>query len=194
MSTQPQNQKETSAKNNETPNHKTSTSDQKKSAAESNVKEQTFTKAEVETFVKAALDQERQKWEAEKDLSELERLRKQNEDLQGLIRLRDAKEKIVEMLRAAGNKSPELAFAVLKSDLKFDKNGKVENAEDLLESFKAAYPEQFVKDKPGQIDAGKSTNQKNDGLTVATLSKMTPDEINKLDWQHVKAVLEAEGK
>ncbi len=51
-------------------------------------KEKTFTKAEIDAASKKAVEEAQKKWDAEKDLSELERLKKQNEDLLAAGRVR----------------------------------------------------------------------------------------------------------
>lgn len=152
--------------------------------------EKTFTKAELDAAVKKQLDDAQKKWESEKDLSELERLKKQNAELTESMRMRDAKEEVVAALTASGANSPALAFEAIKQSLKFDDAGKLVNSKDLIEQLKTSYPEQFGTPKPTDgIDAGKGKGDTKTKLTKEKLAAMSPTEINKLPWDEVSAVL-----
>lgn len=154
--------------------------------------EKTFTKAEMDAAIKKQLDDAQKKWESEKDLSELERLKKQNAELTESMRMRDAKEEVTAALTASGANSPALAFEAIKQALKFDDAGKLVNSKDLIEGLKASYPEQFGTPKPTDgIDAGKGKTSDGAKFTAEQLAKMTPAEINKLDWTEVSTVLAA---
>lgn len=154
--------------------------------------EKSYSKAEADAIAKKAVEDAQKKWESEKDLTELERIKKENEELRSANRLRDAKDEVVAALAAAGNKSPELAFRAIQGDLKFDeKTGKLLNAKDLIDGFKTSYPEQFGTEKPGQgIDGGAGQGQGGAKLTKEAIEKMTTDEINK-NWAEVSKVLAA---
>jgi hypothetical protein len=152
-------------------------------------KEKTFTKAEIEAAAKKAVEDAKKKWEEEKDLTELERLKKENAELAASVRMRDAREDVMTALTAAGSNSPALAFEAIKGSLQFDDAGKLINSKDLIEGLKTNYPEQFGTPKPLEsIDAGKG-GQPGEKLTKEKLEKMTPDEINKLDFEKEVAPL-----
>lgn len=155
----------------------------------------TYTKAEIDAAAAKAVEDAKKKWESEKDLSELERFKKENAELQSSIRMRDAKDEVVTELTAAGNKSPALAFEAIKASLQFDDSGKLVNGKDLVETLKNSYPEQFGTEKPtGGVDAGAGTKGTGgEKLTAEKLAAMTPDEINKLPWEDVAKVM-SEGK
>jgi hypothetical protein len=154
-------------------------------------KEKSFTKAELEAAAKKAVEDAQKKWEEEKDLTELERLKKENAELAASVRMRDARDEVVAALQAAGAHSPALAFEAIKGSLQFDDAGKLINSKDLIEGLKTNYPEQFGTPKPAEgIDAGKG-GQQGEKLTREKLEKMSPDEINTLDWKDVSAVLAA---
>lgn len=154
-------------------------------------KEKTFTKAELQSEIQKSIAAEKAKWDAEKDLSELERIRKENEDLKAANRLRDAKDEVVAALTSAGNKSPELAWNAIRGDLQFDDAGKLINSKDLIDGLKTSFPEQFGTEKPtGTIDGGAGQGPKGSTLTKAEIEKMTPDEINS-NWAEVSKVLAA---
>lgn len=163
-----------------------------KDGDDKNKKEKTFSKAELEAEKQKAIAAEKAKWESEKDLSELERIKKENEELRASNRLRDARDEVVAALSQAGNKSPELAFNAIKGDLKFDDAGKLLNSKDLIENLKTSYPEQFGTEKPDTgIDAGAGQKGGGEKITKESLAKMTPEEVNKLDWAEVSKVMAA---
>lgn len=154
--------------------------------------EKSFTKADLDAAAKKAVEDAKKKWDEEKDLTELERLKKENADLLAANRLRDAKDEVVAALKAAGNNSPELAFRAIQGDLKFDDGGKLINAKDLIEGLKAGFPEQFGTQPPADgVDAGAGQGKKGPALTTAQLEKMTQQEIAKLPWDDVKAAMTA---
>jgi flagellar biosynthesis GTPase FlhF len=155
--------------------------------------EKTFTKAELEAEKQKAIADAQKKWDDEKDLTELERYKKENEELKASTRMRDAKDEVVTALTAAGSNSPALAFEAIKGTLKFDEAGKLINSKDLIEGLKTSYPEQFGTPKTTEtIDAGKGQLGGGDKLTKDKLAKMTPTEINALDWKEVSAVMAGE--
>ena len=154
--------------------------------------EKTFTKADLDAAAKKAVEDAKKRWDEEKDLPELERLKKENEDLRNATRLRDAKDEVVAALKAAGNNSPELAFRAIQGDLKFDDSGKLINAKDLIEGLRAGFPEQFGTQPPADgVDAGAGQGKKGPALTAAQLEKMTQQEIAQLPWDDVKAAMTA---
>lgn len=151
--------------------------------------EKTFTKAELEAAAKKAVEDAKKKWDEEKDLTELERIKKENEELRTANRLRDAKDEVVKALADAGNKSPELAWNAMRGDLKFGDDGKLLNAKDLIDGLKTSFPEQFGTEKPKEgIDAGAGGGTGKTSLTLEQVQKMTPDEVNA-NWDAVQAVL-----
>jgi hypothetical protein len=102
-------------------------------------------------------------------------------------------EEVVNALTAAGANSPALAFDAIRGGLKFDEEGKLLNSKDLIEGLKTSYPEQFGTPKTTEtIDAGKGQQGGGDKLTKDKLAKMTPTEINALDWKEVSAVMAGE--
>lgn len=168
-----------------------STEDTKPAKAPKQAK--TYTKAELEAEKQRAIAAEKAKWEEEKDLSELDRIKKENQELRDANRLRDAKDEVVAALTAAGNKSPEFTFNAMKGDLKFDDSGKLINSKDLIDGLKTNYPEQFGVEKPTEgIDAGAGGGQAATKLTREAIEKMSHEEVNK-NWDEVSKVL-AEGK
>lgn len=154
-------------------------------------KEKTYTKAELEAEKKKAAEEARKKFEAEKDLSELERLQKENEELRAANQLRDAKDSVVDALTKAGARSPELLWKAMKSDLEFDDKGWLKNLDALVTSAKSDFADQFGEPKPdGTIEggAGQQTKDTGKGLTEEKIKAMTPQEINE-NWEEVSKAI-----
>lgn len=167
--------------------------DEEEPEGKSKPKEKTFSKSDVDAQVKKAVDAALKKADDEKDLTELEKIKKENEELREANRLRDAKDSVVEALTKAGGRSNELLWKAIKDDLEFDDKGNVKNLDTLLTSLKTDYADQFGEPKPGEtIDGGAGGEAANAGkLTAAQLEKMTPQEVSKLPWDDVKAAMTA---
>lgn len=121
---------------------------------------------------------------------EIEKLRTENTALQDSLRMRDARDDLNRLLHAAGARSPELLFAAAKDNLQFSDNGKVENAAAIVEHLKSTFPDQFGINKPDRsIDGGTGSSSPTRLLTAEILSKMTPAEIQKLNWDDVRQVI-----
>lgn len=156
----------------------------------------------TEEEVKRRLERERRAWEkqlkeAEEKarLSEAERLQREADELRQQIRLRDARDYFITHLQKLGARSPQLLFAAIERQLEFDESGKVRNTEDLITELKNEYPEQFgaaMKSVPS-VNAGAGGEQ-TPALTLEKLQRMSPDEIKRLDWEQVKAVMSAANK
>lgn len=154
-------------------------------------KERTFTKAEQDAAIAKAVADAKKKFDDEKDLSDLERLKKENEELKAATRMRDAKDSVLDALAKAGARSPELLYKSIASELEFDEKGNLKNVGALVEGLKGEYADMFGTPKPQDgIDGGKgSRNQGDTKVTKKALEAMTPEEINKLDWAEVSKVL-----
>lgn len=152
--------------------------------------EKTFTKLELEAAKQQAIADAQKKWEADKDLSELDRIKKENEDLKAANRLRDARDEVTTALGKLSAKSPDLIWEALKGRLEFDEKGGIKNLDTLINSFKESYPEQFGVEKPSEtIDGGAGGGNAGMALTKEKLAEMSPAEIQKLDWEVVKKVM-----
>lgn len=121
---------------------------------------------------------------------EAERLRAENIELKNSIRMRDARERMTELLEAAEANSPDLLFAAVRDDLQFADDGELENAAVLVDRLKRRFPEQFGRRTiAASIDAGAGTTAPRSSISAETLSRMTPSQIQKLDWAEVRQVL-----
>ncbi len=123
---------------------------------------------------------------------ELESLRQENEELKLAARLRNAREEVTADLITAGARSPELLFGSVISELQFDDAGRTANASALIAHLRKTYPEQFTDIRPtASIDAGAGSGSTANILTAEALGKMSPAEIQRLDWAEVKRCLES---
>jgi hypothetical protein len=123
---------------------------------------------------------------------EVERLAAENAALREEIRMRVAAYDFESRLAAAGARSPGLLANDAKGAFQFGEDGKLVNTEALIERMRGRYPEQFGRDIPvGSIDAGAGRSAA-PPLTRETLSRMSPADIQRLDWDEVKSAL-AEG-
>jgi hypothetical protein len=151
----------------------------------------TFTKAEVDAAAARAVADAIAKADAEKDLSDLEKAQSRIKELEEANRTRDAKDTVVEALKKAGSKSPELLWKAMKSDLEFDDKGNLKNLDALVASSKTDFADQFGEPKPdGTIEGGAGQQSTSaSGLTKEKLAAMKPAEIQQLDWEEVKKVM-----
>lgn len=121
---------------------------------------------------------------------EIEKLRTENTALQTAMRLRDARDELSRSLAEAGARSPELLFAAAKDDLQFSEGGRLQNAAALVENLKRNFPDQFGIQKPDRsIDGGAGTLASSHSLSAEGLSKMTPTQIQKLNWDDVRRAI-----
>ncbi len=121
---------------------------------------------------------------------ETERLRAENIELKNAIRTRDARHRLNELLHAAEAHSPELLIESIASDLQFSDAGELENAAALIDRLKRRFPEQFGRrPNAASIDGGAGTGAPRQLISAETLSRMTPAQIQKLDWAEVRQIL-----
>ncbi len=104
--------------------------------------------------------------------------------------MREARDEFKRSLAEAGARSPDLLFAAAKSDLQLTGDGKPQNTAALVEHLKRSFPEQFGIQKPsGSIDGAAGTLAATQMLSAEGLSKMTPRQIQKLNWDDVRRVI-----
>lgn len=123
------------------------------------------------------------------DTASLDRLQAENDQLRTAIRLLDARDHLTAALRTAGARSPGLLFEAAKDMLQFDDDGRLQNMADVARSMQEKFPEQFGGDPAPSIDGGAGTLASTKVLSVEGLSKMTPAQIQKLDWDDVRRVI-----
>ena len=113
----------------------------------------------------------------------------ENARLKTAVQLAEARATLTGELARSGARSPELLFELTKSRLEFDDDGLPANASALITHLRETYPEQFHSAIPGRIDGGAGVIQPS-RLTRDALSRMSPDEIARLDWSEVRRALE----
>ena len=118
----------------------------------------------------------------------MEELAAENDQLKAELHMRTAVYDIETRLAKAGAKSPDLLTERAKDSFQFDDEGKLTNAEAILDDLKRKYPEQFTPEAFPSIDAT-AGRTKAPTLTKEALARMTPAEINRLDWAEVRAAL-----
>jgi hypothetical protein len=119
---------------------------------------------------------------------EAERLRAENLELKQKIRMRDARERMIELLEAAEATSPDLLFAAVRNRLQFSDDGELQNAAALVQRLKERFPGYFGRTPAvGTIDAAAGNSET--PLTPEMLRNMTPEQIARLDWNDVRAAL-----
>lgn len=157
--------------------------------------EPSFTKADVDAAVaKAIKDANKVAEEAAVNakLTEDERKNKEILTLRTTINMGNAQNDVIKALAKENAKVPMLLFNVKKGELKFDDNGKLTNLAEVITDLKSEYADQFGVEKPNTpIDAGAGTIVDGKPLTKEMLAKMSPTEINALDWNAVQQVLAA---
>ncbi len=121
---------------------------------------------------------------------EAEQLRAENETLKRSLQMREARDAVVTALNSMGAESPDLLFAAVKDDLQFGADGEASNVAALVQNLKNKYPSQFgVRHPPASIDAGAGTSNPLNSISAESLARMTPAQIQKLDWAEVRRVL-----
>jgi hypothetical protein len=125
------------------------------------------------------------------EASEMQRLAAENAALREEIRMRAAAYEFESRLAVAGARSPGLLANDAKGAFQFGEDGKLVNTEALIERLRGSYPEQFGRDAPvGSIDAGAGRIAA-PPLTRDALSRMSPADIQRLDWDEVRSALAA---
>jgi len=121
-----------------------------------------LTQADIDNAVAAALkakDDELKKEQDRAQLSKEERLQLELDETKRENLMIKAEKDVVEALKAAGAKTPQLLFEAKKGALEF-KDGKLTNLTEVVASLKLTYADQFGEEKPAQsIDAGTGSNQ-----------------------------------
>lgn len=125
----------------------------------------------------------------ETEMDEAERLRAENESLRAEMYMRSAIYDIETRLAAAGARSPKLLSIHAKPDLQFDEEGKPINTAAIVEHLRSSFPEQFAPEPSGGSIDGGAGRISGPTLTKEALSRMSPAEIQRLDWAEVSGVL-----
>jgi len=123
------------------------------------------------------------------ELSEIDTLRLEVDDLTRSLRLAEARNEVTSMLSLAGARSPELLFEAAGKLLQFADDGSLLNAEAVSNELRRKFPEQFAVTIRPMIDAGAGSTTSPQALTREALARMKPAEIARLNWDDVRHVL-----
>lgn len=118
------------------------------------------------------------------------RLRAENEALKRSLQMREARDAVIDTLTSMGADSPDLLFAAIKDELQFDADGSVANAAAIAHHLRKTYPGQFGPRRSHvSIDGGAGASTQTPLISRESLARMTPAQIQKLDWTEVRRVL-----
>lgn len=118
----------------------------------------------------------------------MEELAAENENLKAELRMRTGVYDIKTRLAKAGARSPSLLAEQAKEQFQFTEEGELANPEAVIEHLRRTWPDQFTPDPVPSIDASAGRTPR-PTLTKEALARMTPAEIQRLDWAEVKAAL-----
>ena len=111
--------------------------------------EKTFTEAQIT----ARLEKEKKKWEKEKDLPEIERLKAENAEFTKKERLRETTAVFTAEAEKMGARNASRIMKIYGGDLEISEDGKIENLKEILETAQEEMPELFPSKTPGSADA-----------------------------------------
>ncbi|MEO6588883.1 MAG: hypothetical protein ABIP06_06095 [Pyrinomonadaceae bacterium] len=139
-------------------------------------KGKSFTQSELDTIVQKRLATEKKRWEKDKDLPELEKLRTQNEEITKKLRERDVTDSFTATAMSAGAKNIDRLLKIYRADLIVAEDGSIENLTDILATARNDFPEFFSK---GSADAGAGKSE-----TKLTLDQQVEAEYQKSGRQN----------
>jgi hypothetical protein len=125
-------------------------------------KGKTFTQEQLDKIVTKRLADAKKQFEKDKDLSESERLKAENERLSKQLNERNAFDDFDSFFGKKGVKNTRGLFRAMKSDLEFDDKGKLANLKDLLDDAKNDFAEFFPRT---DTDADGKKGKNDDGQT-----------------------------
>lgn len=111
----------------------------------------TFTQADLDAIVTKRLAKEKARWEKDKDLPELEKLRTANTELASKLKEREITDSFYSTAKEAGAKNTDRLLKIYRGDLEISETGEIENLTDILAKAKTDFPEFFSK---GSADGG----------------------------------------
>lgn len=135
-------------------------------------KGKTFTQDEFDDALKRRLERERRKDKENAELSETEKLKRENQELKIQAREGDTRDKFVSKLDGMPYNQASKLFRMYKTDIEYDANGKPENLDAIVKEAKEDWPDLFKAGKgkgaggadggAGSGDAGKPAGSMND--------------------------------
>lgn len=113
------------------------------------------TQAELDAIIDKRLKRAAKEAKDNAELTETERLKKENADLKRSTAERDARDAFITKCPGVEYAKASRLFSMYKSEIEFDDNGKPSNLADVIKTAGAEWPDLFGTPKPkGKADAG----------------------------------------
>jgi|GEM_PF-4180167 len=125
-----------------------------------NAADKTFTQAELNDIITKRLAKEKSKWEKDKDLPEIERLKTEKAELEKRVKEREIGDEFSAQAEKAGAKNTARLLKIYRSELEISDDGKIENLKEILETAKVDFPEFFASQNKGSGDGGAGKGEK----------------------------------
>jgi len=137
--------------------------------------EKTFTESEYQK----RLAKDKAKWEKEKDLPEIEKLKTANQELAAKVKEREISDSFSDFAAKEKAKNVSRLLKIYREDLEIADDGSISNLKDIFESAKTDFPEFFAPVDKGSADAGEGKSQ-----TQLTLDQRVDAEFSKTGRTH----------
>lgn len=118
-----------------------------------------FTQDDVDRIVTKRLEKAKAAWEKDKDLTELERLKSENDTLKKQVASHTAFSEFETVATKHGVKNARGLFRALASEIEFSEAGKIKDVDALMEQAKDDLPEFFATSNLGDADGGKGDSE-----------------------------------
>lgn len=120
--------------------------------------DRTYTQADLDRLIAKTKREEKTRYErqiATAQLSEVERLKGENQSLKSTLRSREAERAVFDAVRGAGADDPEVVTAWIqaKLDLQYDDDGRITNLKEVISEARSRIPTRFPK-RPGSANGG----------------------------------------
>jgi hypothetical protein len=116
--------------------------------------DKTFTQAELNDIITKRLAKEKTKWEKDKDLPEIERLKSEKAELEKRVKEREIGDSFLSEAEKAGAKNTARLLKIYRSELEISDKGEIENLREILDAAKKDFPEFFATSNKGSGDGG----------------------------------------
>lgn len=128
-----------------------------------------FTQADVDRIVTQRLKKAEAAWEKTKDLSEVEKLKAENEELKRSVAASNAFTEFEVAAAKQGVRNVRGLYKAISGDITLTTEGKIEDLPSLLKTAKSELPEFFGTAKLGDADGERGTEGKKKASDMNTL-------------------------
>lgn len=136
-------------------------------------------KAAAEAEYQKRLAKEKAKWEKEKDLPEIEKLKTANQELAAKVKEREISDAFSEFASDQKAKNVARLLKIYREDLEIADDGSISNLKEIFETAKTDFPEFFPPVDKGSADAGDGKQQ-----TKLTYDQQVDAEFSKTGRKH----------